>query len=112
MRRQEESEQQGSTSALAQQEPQQHENKDGTDTTTTQFFCAITGQQPFENVIHGSLLFHGVNNFYRIVHEIFIVVLFAIFLAMVRRTFKPCPCLLYTSPSPRDGLLSRMPSSA
>ena len=24
----------------------------------------------------------------------------------------PCSCLLYTSPSPRDGLLSRMPSSA
>ena len=24
----------------------------------------------------------------------------------------PCLCLLYTSPSPRDGLLSRMPSSA
>ena len=24
----------------------------------------------------------------------------------------PCTCLLYTSPSPRDGLLSRMPSSA
>ena len=24
----------------------------------------------------------------------------------------PGPCLLYTSPSPRDGLLSRMPSSA
>ena len=24
----------------------------------------------------------------------------------------PPPCLLYTSPSPRDGLLSRMPSSA
>ena len=24
----------------------------------------------------------------------------------------PLPCLLYTSPSPRDGLLSRMPSSA
>ena len=23
-----------------------------------------------------------------------------------------CNCLLYTSPSPRDGLLSRMPSSA
>ena len=23
-----------------------------------------------------------------------------------------CDCLLYTSPSPRDGLLSRMPSSA
>ena len=25
---------------------------------------------------------------------------------------KVCDCLLYTSPSPRDGLLSRMPSSA
>ena len=25
---------------------------------------------------------------------------------------KLCICLLYTSPSPRDGLLSRMPSSA
>ena len=25
---------------------------------------------------------------------------------------RPCCCLLYTSPSPRDGLLSRMPSSA
>ena len=25
---------------------------------------------------------------------------------------EPRPCLLYTSPSPRDGLLSRMPSSA
>ena len=29
------------------------------------------------------------------------------------RRFTPIrPCLLYTSPSPRDGLLSRMPSSA
>src|SRR5665647_3877154 len=26
--------------------------------------------------------------------------------------FGDCTCLLYTSPSPRDGLLSRMPSSA
>ena len=26
--------------------------------------------------------------------------------------YKPERCLLYTSPSPRDGLLSRMPSSA
>ena len=25
---------------------------------------------------------------------------------------RPLACLLYTSPSPRDGLLSRMPSSA
>ena len=33
-----------------------------------------------------------------------------------KKTAKPksnfTPCLLYTSPSPRDGLLSRMPSSA
>ena len=28
------------------------------------------------------------------------------------QTDKPYDCLLYTSPSPRDGLLSRMPSSA
>ena len=28
------------------------------------------------------------------------------------RLFGPMACLLYTSPSPRDGLLSRMPSSA
>ena len=27
-------------------------------------------------------------------------------------SLNPDPCLLYTSPSPRDGLLSRMPSSA
>ena len=31
----------------------------------------------------------------------------------VAREYQPNnPCLLYTSPSPRDGLLSRMPSSA
>ena len=32
-------------------------------------------------------------------------------LTRVSRTLA-APCLLYTSPSPRDGLLSRMPSSA
>ena len=31
---------------------------------------------------------------------------------MVSKEGKPTFCLLYTSPSPRDGLLSRMPSSA
>ena len=30
--------------------------------------------------------------------------------ALLEKRF--APCLLYTSPSPRDGLLSRMPSSA
>ena len=28
------------------------------------------------------------------------------------KTYQASGCLLYTSPSPRDGLLSRMPSSA
>ena len=28
------------------------------------------------------------------------------------KKYRVIPCLLYTSPSPRDGLLSRMPSSA
>ena len=32
--------------------------------------------------------------------------------ALDAETGKPVCCLLYTSPSPRDGLLSRMPSSA
>ena len=32
--------------------------------------------------------------------------------AFAKRRAKYGPCLLYTSPSPRDGLLSRMPSSA
>ena len=31
---------------------------------------------------------------------------------LVIKTFGAGSCLLYTSPSPRDGLLSRMPSSA
>ena len=33
------------------------------------------------------------------------------FLGEIKNLMSP-PCLLYTSPSPRDGLLSRMPSSA
>ena len=38
----------------------------------------------------------------------------ATFLIMGPACTRACPycCLLYTSPSPRDGLLSRMPSSA
>ena len=32
--------------------------------------------------------------------------------AVSRQLERVMPCLLYTSPSPRDGLLSRMPSSA
>ena len=33
-------------------------------------------------------------------------------ICIMGQTDSICPCLLYTSPSPRDGLLSRMPSSA
>src|SRR5680860_1842967 len=32
--------------------------------------------------------------------------------SLISKTKDSNPCLLYTSPSPRDGLLSRMPSSA
>ena len=32
--------------------------------------------------------------------------------ATAQDAYPPYNCLLYTSPSPRDGLLSRMPSSA
>ena len=31
---------------------------------------------------------------------------------IIERSLRSTTCLLYTSPSPRDGLLSRMPSSA
>ena len=34
------------------------------------------------------------------------------YLQILRRDVVVSICLLYTSPSPRDGLLSRMPSSA
>ena len=44
---------------------------------------------------HGVM--YGVIDFYR---------------AAKKHGIKPIICLLYTSPSPRDGLLSRMPSSA
>ena len=33
-------------------------------------------------------------------------------LPKIHKRLHSVPCLLYTSPSPRDGLLSRMPSSA
>ena len=33
-------------------------------------------------------------------------------IALESQKYSPSLCLLYTSPSPRDGLLSRMPSSA
>ena len=33
-------------------------------------------------------------------------------MALADKPFDAYTCLLYTSPSPRDGLLSRMPSSA
>ena len=37
---------------------------------------------------------------------------FQLWINMPAKLKKNKPCLLYTSPSPRDGLLSRMPSSA
>ena len=35
-----------------------------------------------------------------------------VFIHLLKRRTRKRTCLLYTSPSPRDGLLSRMPSSA
>ena len=47
-------------------------------------------------------LVKDINDLSKVMHEAF----------KVATTGRPGPCLLYTSPSPRDGLLSRMPSSA
>ena len=60
------------------------------------------------------IAYKGVFSFYNIVK-----VIFQAYIALKKR-FEKWPvldqnhgfCLLYTSPSPRDGLLSRMPSSA
>ena len=46
---------------------------------------------------------------------VFALMLNEVFNLRLKKTFQTVsylPCLLYTSPSPRDGLLSRMPSSA
>ena len=44
--------------------------------------------------------------------EIFIFSENALSSLSIQELYSTYPCLLYTSPSPRDGLLSRMPSSA
>ena len=49
------------------------------------FKCIIKGDQKYQNIAAASIL---------------------------AKTYRDEYCLLYTSPSPRDGLLSRMPSSA
>ena len=50
----------------------------------------------------------GIDNFYKEGNiDILVVCLVVIAVKVIY-----IPCLLYTSPSPRDGLLSRMPSSA
>src|SRR5665647_3923436 len=43
---------------------------------------------------------------------VFVFVVVGITFNQQRKTERALDCLLYTSPSPRDGLLSRMPSSA
>ena len=45
-------------------------------------------------------------------HNLLLVVITAISLFVLALLIYVGVCLLYTSPSPRDGLLSRMPSSA
>ena len=41
-----------------------------------------------------------------------LAIIYSTYLSLVFEEEGEQPCLLYTSPSPRDGLLSRMPSSA
>ena len=47
-----------------------------------------------------------------VIQFIYVTVIFMFFLDMAWLKIIYTSCLLYTSPSPRDGLLSRMPSSA
>ena len=47
-----------------------------------------------------------------VVEGIVVVTSLDVVFAVVVVVFDVVGCLLYTSPSPRDGLLSRMPSSA
>ena len=54
------------------------------------------------DVDEGSITFEGKE----LLHEVPEVT------SKILSVFRACTCLLYTSPSPRDGLLSRMPSSA
>ena len=88
----------------------------------------LTDDQGNEEVIKGSILPRDVMNYKQGVR--FCVAfnnynqpirkggyIFVRFLGYIARLERFCPigmisCLLYTSPSPRDGLLSRMPSSA
>src|SRR5665647_3331428 len=56
-------------------------------------------------------LFRARENQGRLKDETYLVFLWVLRLSS-HASHQPYPCLLYTSPSPRDGLLSRMPSSA
>ena len=53
---------------------------------------------------------HSVNWLLYLLARIFMTPFFLVYFRYARNGRKHC--LLYTSPSPRDGLLSRMPSSA
>ena len=54
----------------------------------------------------------GTGTLINVLRHMMIVREFETMLNAVRSTGEYAGCLLYTSPSPRDGLLSRMPSSA
>ena len=60
--------------------------------------------KPFENNVRNNAIDFLSNKFYNVkkLNEII----------PLSKHNEYCSCLLYTSPSPRDGLLSRMPSSA
>ena len=65
----------------------------------------MAGHSKFKNIMHrkGAQDAKRAKKFARLTKELQVA---------VRGGTDPSSCLLYTSPSPRDGLLSRMPSSA
>ena len=93
------------------------------DQNGTVWACGLAARQQLENLLDATKLLHcelrDVDRYGRLVMQCFRGTV-DIGAAMVRsghalayRSFSHLyVCLLYTSPSPRDGLLSRMPSSA
>ena len=78
------------------------------------YFLIVVKYQDVVDPIEKVALLVGNHNSMRVMYLITYVI-FGLVLAVLSLALYPRlrnGCLLYTSPSPRDGLLSRMPSSA